>query len=149
MGDTVVSPVTAVIKEIITFMLRIKVFNTVIHTINCLILGLKFFIKGFLSKCYEKKFMRKIRPEPRLRKCGALLTVKLTHCPTEELHPTMHDSSQEWERMCAPFRMVQRFILTPSSRTTPAPIVTLGPMAQFSPITAVGSWLRLQYVIHF
>lgn len=67
-------------------------------------------------------------------------SVERTHCPTDELHPTMHDSSQEWERMCAPFSTVQRFILTPSSRTTPAPIVTLGPMVQFLPITAVGSF---------
>jgi len=64
----------------------------------------------------------------------------LTHWPTEELHPTMQLSSQEWDRTRAPFITVQRFILTPSSTTTPAPMVTFGPMVQFSPICAVGSW---------
>lgn len=51
----------------------------------------------------------------------------------------MQLSSQECDRTLAPFNTVQRFILTPSSTTTPAPIVTLGPMVQFSPICAVGS----------
>lgn len=64
----------------------------------------------------------------------------LTHCPTEQLQPTMQDSSQEWERMRAPFSTVQRLMRTPSSTTTPAPIVTLGPMTQFAPILALGSW---------
>uniref|UniRef100_A0A8C2W9Q2 Uncharacterized protein n=1 Tax=Cyclopterus lumpus TaxID=8103 RepID=A0A8C2W9Q2_CYCLU len=51
----------------------------------------------------------------------------LTHWPTEELHPTMQLSSQECDRTRAPFITVQRFILTPSSTTTPAPMVTFGP----------------------
>ena len=52
----------------------------------------------------------------------------------------MQDSSQEWERMRAPFSTVQRLMRTPSSTTTPAPIVTLGPMTQFASILALGSW---------
>lgn len=52
----------------------------------------------------------------------------------------MQDSSQEWERMRAPCSTVQRLMRTPSSTTTPAPIVTLGPMTQFAPILALGSW---------
>lgn len=51
----------------------------------------------------------------------------------------MQLSSQECDRTRAPFSTVQRFILTPSSTTTPAPMVTLGPIVQFSPICAVGS----------
>lgn len=51
----------------------------------------------------------------------------------------MQDSSQEWERMRAPSSTVQRLMRTPSSTTTPAPIVTLGPMTQFAPILALGS----------
>lgn len=42
--------------------------------------------------------------------------------------------------MRAPFSTVQRLMRTPSSTTTPAPIVTLGPMTQFAPILALGSW---------
>lgn len=52
----------------------------------------------------------------------------------------MQLSSQECDRTRAPFNTVQRFILTPSSTTTPAPMETLGPMVQFSPICAVGSY---------
>lgn len=52
----------------------------------------------------------------------------------------MQDSSQEWERIRAPSSTVQRLMRTPSSTTTPAPIVTLGPMTQFAPILALGSW---------
>lgn len=63
----------------------------------------------------------------------------LTHWPTEELQPTMQLSNQEWQRTRDPLSTVQRFILTPSSTTTPAPMVTLGPMVQFIPIFAVGS----------
>lgn len=42
--------------------------------------------------------------------------------------------------MRAPSSTVQRLMRTPSSTTTPAPIVTLGPMTQFAPILALGSW---------
>lgn len=63
----------------------------------------------------------------------------LTHWPTEELQPTMQLSNQECDRTLEPFSTVHRFILTPSSTTTPAPMVTLGPMVQFCPICAVGS----------
>uniref|UniRef100_A0A3B3WP21 Uncharacterized protein n=1 Tax=Poecilia mexicana TaxID=48701 RepID=A0A3B3WP21_9TELE len=48
----------------------------------------------------------------------------------EELHPTMQLSSQECDRTLDPFSTVHRFILTPSSTTTPAPMVTFGPMVQ-------------------
>lgn len=52
----------------------------------------------------------------------------------------MQDSSQEWERIWEPFKIVQRLMRTPSSTTTPAPMVTLGPIVQFMPILALGSW---------
>lgn len=51
----------------------------------------------------------------------------------------MQLSNQECDRTLDPFSTVQRFILTPSSTTTPAPMVTLGPMVQFCPICAEGS----------
>lgn len=51
----------------------------------------------------------------------------------------MQLSNHEWDRTRDPLSTVQRFILTPSSTTTPAPMVTLGPMVQFTPILAVGS----------
>lgn len=51
----------------------------------------------------------------------------------------MQLSNHEWDRTREPLSTVQRFILTPSSTTTPAPMVTLGPMVQFTPIFAVGS----------
>uniref|UniRef100_A0A8D2QVW7 Uncharacterized protein n=1 Tax=Zosterops lateralis melanops TaxID=1220523 RepID=A0A8D2QVW7_ZOSLA len=61
--------------------------------------------------------------------------------PRARLQPTMQDSSQEWERIRAPSSTVQRLMRTPSSTTTPAPIVTLGPMTQF-PGTPAHTWMR-------
>ena len=95
---------------------------------------------------YYKNIMSSIRNSDFFLLLLFLLTeiifwcAELPHWPTEEFHPTMQLSNQEWERRRAPFSTVQRLTLTPSSTTTPAPSVTLGPMEQFSPIRAEGSW---------
>ena len=65
---------------------------------------------------------------------------RLTHWPTRQRQPTIQDSSQEWERIWASRSTVHRRMHTPSSTTTPGPRLTLGPMLQFSPIRALGSW---------
>lgn len=66
----------------------------------------------------------------------------LTHLPMTHFQPTMHESSHECDFMWASRKIVQRLTQTPFSMTTPGPTITLGPMRQFSPITAVGSWDR-------
>lgn len=38
-----------------------------------------------------------------------------THLPTQHLHPTMQFSNQEWERIVASRRIVQRFTQTPKT----------------------------------
>ena len=70
----------------------------------------------------------------------------LTHLPTTHLHPMMQDSSHECERTRAPLSTVQRFIHAPSSITTSGPIVTLGPIRQFRPIFALGSYSKQKHV---
>ena len=50
--------------------------------------------------------------------------------------PMIQFSSQVWECMVAPRRMVHLLMHAPSSTTTSGPMVTLGPMRQFFPILA-------------
>uniref|UniRef100_A0A8C8ACY9 Uncharacterized protein n=1 Tax=Otus sunia TaxID=257818 RepID=A0A8C8ACY9_9STRI len=102
---------------------------------------------GHGSLSAPRAVLREGSPRPWLRGSpgagpGGPGTHILTHCPTEQLQPTMQDSSQEWERMRAPFSTVQRLMRTPSSTTTPAPIVTLGPMTPAQPGTPARTWMR-------
>lgn len=78
--------------------------------------------KVFVKNCFEKIFSQK----------ESTVHVVITH-----------PSSQECDLMIAPLSTVLRLMQTPSSTTTPGPMVTFGPMRQPWPIFAEGSTITL------
>lgn len=57
-----------------------------------------------------------------------------------DCQPMIQESTQECDLMREPRSKVDLFKRTPSSITTPGPIMTFGPIEQPAPMTAVGSF---------